>query len=310
MGVLLDGVPPGVSIAPSDFLDDLNRRRGGTHPGTTKRSETDTPTILSGVFEGQATGAPLLISFENADVDSSSYLPLRDTPRPGHADLVAHVRSGGFRDPRGGGHFSGRLTTGVVAAGVIAKKLVPAAINAVLESVGGRTDIAAAVEEALSNGDSVGGVVQCTVEGLPVGLGEPFFDSVESLIAHALFSIPAVKGVEFGAGFELSRMRGSAANDQIIDASGKSATNHSGGVSGGLTNGNALSVRVAVKPTSSIRQTQQTINLRTAEATEISVQGRHDACIALRVPVIVEAMVALVLADLLMVRTAQQVDDR
>jgi len=305
VGVLLDGVPPGIVIGSEDFRLDLERRRGGLSPGTTTRKEADVPQFVSGVFEQRSTGAPLLIRFPNADVDSRSYAKHVDTPRPGHADLVARHRFAGFADPRGGGHFSGRLTVGIVAAGVVAKKILgEARVTAKLVSVGGRSDIAACVEEALAAGDSVGGLVECQVEGLPVGLGEPFWDSVEALLSHALFSIPAVKGVEFGAGFALAGMRGSVANDPLLDAHGRSSSNHSGGVTGGLTNGNPLVFRVAIKPTSSIKRAQQSVRLSTNEVTEVTVEGRHDACIALRVPVIVEAMTALVLADLLMLQNA------
>ena len=309
VGVLLDGVPPGLPIVEQDFLADLERRRGGQSVGTTTRREADVPQFVSGVYQQRSTGAPLMMRFPNADVDSGSYAKQREVPRPGHADFVAHHRFAGFADHRGGGHFSGRLTVGIVAAGVIAKKLLgEARVSASLLSVGGRRDIAACIEEAFAAGDSVGGLVECQVERLEIGLGEPFWDSVESLLAHALFSIPAVKGVEFGSGFDLSGMRGSAANDALLDVSGKSATNHSGGVSGGLTNGNAVVFRVAIKPTSSIRRPQQSVRLSTNVATEITVEGRHDACIALRVPVVVEAMTALVLADLLLLRRAAACD--
>ncbi len=301
VGVLLDGCPVGLPLSEEDFGPDLERRRGGGAPGTTPRREEDRPRIESGLFEGRTTGAPLLLLIQNADVDSSAYDALRHTPRPGHADWVAREKFGGFADPRGGGHFSGRLTAALVAAGVVAKKAIaPVRVDARLLEVGGEADAAAAVSRALAEKDSVGGIVECRAEGLPAGLGEPFFDSVESLIAHAAFAIPAVKGIEFGAGFASARMRGSQCNDEILDAGGTTRTNHAGGVNGGITNGNPLIFRVAVKPTSSIPRPRKTVDLRTGKTVEITVGGRHDACIALRVPPVLEAAAALVLADLLL----------
>lgn len=301
VGVLMDRVPAGLPLAPGDFESDLARRRGGSKPGTTPRRESDIPLLKSGTFEGKTTGAPILFFFENADTDPSAYEEFRHTPRPGHADWVALQKFGGFADPRGGGHFSGRLTTGLVAAGVIAKKLIdPADIHAEVIEAGGSRDVRAAVAAALAEGDSVGGLVECRVTGLPPGLGEPFFDSAESLLAHATFSIPAIKGIEFGDGFALARMRGSQSNDALVDASGHTATHHAGGIHGGLTDGNEVVFRVAVKPTSSIAKPQRTVDLRTGEPADLSVRGRHDACIALRVPPVIEAVAALVFADLLL----------
>lgn len=300
IGAAIDGCPAGVPLVPGDFEPDLARRRPGAK-GTTPRREADVPRLLSGVFEGRTTGAPLLVWFDNADVRSSAYDKLRSTPRPGHADLVARQKFGGFNDYRGGGHFSGRLTAALVAAGTVAKRLMPEVrLETTLVEAGGSTDVEAAVEAALRAKDSIGGVVECRVTGVPLGLGEPFFDSAESLLAHAVFAIPAIKGVEFGAGFAASRMRGSESNDEIVDASGRTRTNHAGGINGGITNGNELVLRVAVKPTSSISRTQRTVDLESGEQVELEVTGRHDACIALRVPVVLEAAVAIVLADLLM----------
>jgi chorismate synthase len=303
VGVLLDGVPAGIPLSAQDFLPDLERRKGGTK-GTTARKEEDAPPIKSGVFNGKTTGAPILILIENKDVDSSAYEKLKDTPRPGHADFVARQKYGGFNDYRGGGHFSGRLTAALVAAGVVAKKMIaPAKAEAEVVEAGGAKDakgMEKAIDEALESGDSVGGVVECSVMGLPLGLGEPFFDSVESLLSHAAFSIPAIKGIEFGAGFGASRMRGSECNDAILDAEGRTATNNAGGINGGITNGNELVLRVAVKPTSSIAKPGKTVNLETGGRVPVAVSGRHDACIALRVPVVLEAAVAVVLADLML----------
>lgn len=301
VGVLMDGVPAGLLLAPGEFESDLARRRGGSAPGTTPRREADVPLLKSGLFEGRTTGAPLLILFENANADSSAYEELRHTPRPGHADWVAAQKFGGFADPRGGGHFSGRLTAGLVAAGIVAKKLIaPIQVRAKVIEAGGSRDVPGAVAAAQEDGDSVGGLVECRVTGLSAGFGEPFFDSVESLLAHAVFSIPAVKGIEFGDGFALATMRGSQANDALLDASGRTATRHAGGIHGGITDGNDVLFRVAVKPTSSIAKAQRTVDLRTGEGAELCVRGRHDACIALRVPPVLEAVTALVLADLLL----------
>jgi len=301
VGVLIDGCPAGLRLSADDFTADLERRRATRQAGTTARKESDLPLLKSGIFEGRTSGSPLLILFANQDIRSSDYEKLKDTPRPGHADFVAYHKFGGMNDHRGGGHFSGRLTAALVAAGVVAKKvLAPVHIQAELREVGGSTAIQDQVAQALKAGDSIGGIVECQVNGLPVGLGEPFFDSVESLLSHVIFSIPAVKGIEFGAGFLAARMRGSECNDQIINASGKTATNNAGGINGGLTNGNPLIFRVAVKPTSSISKIQSSIGLRTGEQSTLQVQGRHDACIALRVPVVVEAAAAIVLLDLML----------
>ncbi len=300
IGVLIDGCPAGLSLSAADFAMDLERRKSGAK-GTTARKEEDIPLIKSGVFNGKTTGAPILILFENKDSDSGAYGKVMVTPRPGHADFVARRKFGGFNDYRGGGYFSGRLTAALVAAGVIAKKLLHVVkIDAKVLEVGGSKEIQKAVEVALKKGDSVGGIVECRVSGLPAGLGEPFFDSVESLISHAAFSIPAVKGIDFGAGFASAKMHGSECNDEIVNAEGKTRTNNAGGINGGITNGNELVFRIAVKPTASIAKAQHTVNLETGKMEEIIVGGRHDACIALRVPVVLEAASAIVLADLML----------
>ncbi len=301
VGVTIDGCPAGIPLGVDDFEDDLSRRRSGAF-GTTNRAEADVPQIISGCYNGHTTGAPITIIFENEDVRSDDYERFRTTPRPGHADFTATKKYKDFNDIRGGGQFSGRMTLPLVAAGVVAKKILsPVNIYALLEEVNGHFlgDIEAAVAEAVAEGDSVGGIVSCTAEGLPVGLGEPFFDSVESLISHLLFAIPGIKGVEFGAGFEAANMKGSEYNDVIIDLEGHTSDNNTGGISGGITNGNALSLRVAVRPSASIAKSQKTIDLNTGQMVDFQVGGRHDACFALRVPVIVEASVAIVLADLM-----------
>jgi len=301
VGILIDGCPAGIHLADDEFSRDLGRRRGGGE-GATTRKEPDIPFIKSGVFNGRTTGAPILILFENRDIYSSDYENIRYKPRPGHADFTAYRKYGGFNDYRGGGHFSGRLTAGLVAAGVIAKKILhPVKIEALLSEAGGSKEIEGATASAMRENDSIGGIVECRASGLPIGLGEPFFDSVESLISHIVFSVPAVKGVEFGAGFLCARMRGSECNDEIMNMEGKTKTNNAGGINGGITNINELLFRVAVKPTSSIPAKQHTIDLRSGETVELSVGGRHDACIALRMPVIIEAVTAVVFADLMLI---------
>ncbi len=300
VGVVVDGVPAGLPLEPEDFMADL-RRRWPQKIGVSSRREPDRPEIKSGLYRGKTTGAALMILFSNQTQKSSDYLALENLPRPGHADFAAWHRFGGFNDPRGGGPFSGRLTVGLVAAGVVAKRIIaPIKVEAWLSEAGGSEDIETAVAEAWKAKDSVGGLVICRAKPMPVGLGEPFFDSVESLLAHLIFSIPGIKGIEFGRGFELSRMKGSEANDIIIDRRGRTMTNNNGGVTGGLTNGNELYLRVAAKPTPSIGRPQPTVDLRTGEKKVIEIKGQHDVCLALRLPVIVEAAVACVLADLLL----------
>ncbi|HRX31658.1 MAG TPA: chorismate synthase [Tenuifilaceae bacterium] len=301
IGVIIDGVPVGIKLSEADFLSDLARRKPSAK-GTTSRVEDDIPELLSGVFNGFTTGAPIGVMFRNKNVKSEDYEEFAKHPRPGHADFVALKKFGGYNDNRGGGHFSGRLTLALVAAGVIAKKIVePIKIKASVLEVGGIKDFEKVVEEAVLLNDSVGGIVECTANGVPVGLGEPFFDSVESTISHLAFSIPSIKGIEFGAGFSAAKMKGSEHNDLIVDTNGKTGTNHVGGVVGGITNGNPLQFRVAVKPTSSIGKPQQTVNLESGKVEELVIPGRHDACIALRMPVILEAITAIVLADLMAV---------
>ena len=302
VGVNIDGCPAGLSLDVQDFLPDLERRKGGTMKGTTPRQEDDLPIFKSGVFNGKTTGAPITIFFENKNIRSGDYEKLRAIPRPGHADFVAHQKFGGHEDYRGGGHFSGRLTLPLVSAGVIAKKLLrDITITSSITEIGGDTDIEKGLQKAIDEKDSVGGIVECRVLGLPIGLGEPFFDSVESLLAHAAFAIPAVRGIEFGTGFAAARMYGVQHNDAILDTTGQTATNHAGGIVGGITNGNELILRIAIKPTSSTPKVQHTLNWETGETEDFSVKGRHDLCIALRVPPVLEAITAIVLVDLMYV---------
>ncbi len=308
VGVTLDGCPPGIPLAEEDFLPDLERRKPGAK-GTTPRKEEDLPEIISGCFRGHTTGAPITILFRNTNIKSSDYDNLVKTPRPGHSDFVAWKRYHGFNDHRGGGHFSGRLTLALVAAGVVAKKMIdPVAVDAKLIKAGGREDIEKAIEEALQEGDSLGGLVECRAGNIPLGWGEPFFDSVESVISHLAFAVPAIKGIEFGSGFQAAAMKGSQHNDPILDETGRTASNNAGGITGGLTNGNELVFRVAVKPTSSISIAQKTFSVETGKVETLEVKGRHDACIALRVPVVIEAITAVALADLKMLYRAQQIN--
>ena len=303
IGVVLDGVPAGLELSEQDFEQDIQRRKSGAK-GTTPRKEEDKPQIVSGVFEGHTTGAPLTIVFKNMNTKSSDYELFAAMPRPGHADLTAALKWDDCQDPRGSGHFSGRLTLPVVAAGVVAKKVLQDAtmlddtpfsgIEAQIVEMGD-------LDEAMNEGDSVGAVIECTVPDIDPGYGEPFWDSVESQIAHAVFAIPGVRGIEFGDGFMASKMRGSEHNDPI-GPDGRPLKNGAGGVNGGITNGAPIVFRVAFKPTSSIRKAQQTFNFATGEMDTLQVPGRHDVCFALRAPVVVEAMTAIVLADLVLMK--------
>ena len=336
IGVVLDGVPAGLELSPEDFTQDILRRKSGAK-GTTPRIEADAPRIVSGVYEGVTTGAPLTIVFENTNTMSGDYSLFAAMPRPGHADLTAALKWDDCQDPRGGGHFSGRLTLPVVAAGVVAKKILQdatmldetpfAGVNAHIVELGGiprkaagadesasesssdetaehlsqmPTEWQAAIAAAIKEGDSLGAVVECTVPEIDPGYGEPFWDSVESEIAHAVFAIPGVRGLEFGDGFAAAAMKGSEHNDPI-GPEGRPTKNGAGGVNGGITNGAPLKFRVAFKPTSSIRKPQQTFNFVTGQVDTLEVPGRHDVCFALRTPVVVEAMTAIVLADLVLI---------
>lgn len=301
VGIVIDGCPAGLSLSEEDLLTDLERRKGGKQKGTTPRQEADYPFFKSGLFNGKTTGAPITILFENNNTRSEDYNKQRSIPRPGHADWVAHQKYGGHEDYRGGGHFSARLTTGLVAAGAIAKKLMQGiTIHAAVTEIGGEADLEKGLQKAIDAKDSVGGLVECRVNGLPVGLGEPFFDSVESQIAHIAFAIPAVKGIEFGTGFAAAKMFGSQHNDAIENMDGKTRTNHAGGVVGGISNGNELVFRIAIKPTASTPKEQNSLNWETGQAENFSVKGRHDLCVALRAPVILEAATAVTLLDFLL----------
>ena len=313
IGVTLDGVPAGLELSEQDFEQDILRRKSGSR-GTTPRIEADQPQIVSGVFEGHTTGAPLTIVFRNTNTHSSDYSLFSAMPRPGHADLTAALKWDDCQDPRGGGHFSGRLTLPVVAAGVVAKKILADAtmldetpcneISARIVELGGVENSVQwqqAIDAAIKEGDSLGAIIECTVPDIDPGYGEPFWDSVESNLAHAIFAIPGVRGIEFGDGFKAAAMKGSEHNDPIAPE-GRPSKNGAGGINGGITNGAPILFRVAFKPTSSIRKAQQTYNFAKQEMDTLEVPGRHDVCFALRAPVVVEAMTAIVLADLVVCR--------
>ena len=316
IGVVIDGVPAGIPLTREDFLPDLARRKSGAK-GSTPRREDDLPEIVSGVFDDCTTGAPVTIVFRNHNTRSGDYSTFREIPRPGHADFTASVKHNFFNDIRGGGHFSGRLTLTLVAAGVVAKKLIgPIRIEARITELGGiprerlncppgmEFGVPGApplcdrlIEQTMEEGDSVGGVIECICTNVPIGLGEPFFDSLESQLSHLAFSIPAVRGIEFGDGFAAAAKKGSQHNDCYIDKDGKTATNGAGGINGGISNGNPIVFRIAVKPTSSISKKQVSFNFISEQMEEFSIKGRHDACIALRCPVIVEAIAAIAFAN-------------
>lgn len=303
VGALLDGCPAGLSLVPGDFVQDMDRRRAGDL-GTTGRHEKDGVAILSGVLDGRTTGAPILLSIANEDAHGGDYADVCRVPRPGHGDLPAFHRYGGFNDRRGGGHLSGRLTAALVAAGVVAKKALHTMTDSVhctarLIHVGGegrREFFERRIGRAMEEGESVGGVVEGCVDGLPAGVGEPFFDTLDGLIAQAMFAIPGVKGVEFGLGFDFVRLGGNATKDEILGLDGQLRCNHSGGVDGGLSNGNPVVFRVAVKPAVSFGRLES-VDYATGEPATIQMAGRHDTCFARRVPVIVEALSAIVVLD-------------
>ncbi len=336
IGVVIDGLAPGIPVNEDNISKKLSLRRPWGRVSTSRR-EDDAFRIVSGVFNGFTTGTSLCILIPNKDTDSSKYSSLSRTPRPGHADYTAFCKYHGYQDYRGGGHFSGRITAPLVAAGaIISDALKAKGINigthiseiagikdtsfgntvsdsclemlnnslfAVIDGEKGK-EMTAAIELAASQGDSVGGVLETAVTGLPAGVGEPWFDSVESILSHALFSVPGVKGVEFGAGFEMAKMRGSVSNDAFRYEDGKivTSTNNNGGINGGITNGMPIVFRTAVKPTPSVFISQNTVDLKTGENTALSLAGRHDPCIVHRARVVVDSVTAIALADLLCTR--------
>lgn len=336
IGCVIDGLPAGERIDMNALQAFLTRRAPGANPWSTPRKETDTPEFLSGLVENVTCGAPLAAIIRNTDTRSQDYAELRDVPRPGHADYAAHVRYGGHQDTAGGGHFSGRLTAALCIAGGICKQLLERKniyIGAHLSSVGSVSDTsydptALSVETLLLTanrpfpvldeaagkemqneirvareaGDSIGGVIECAAVGVPAGVGDPLFDGMENRIARIVFAIPAVKGVEFGAGFEVARMRGSENNDAFfMDGSAvHTRSNHAGGILGGITNGMPILFRAAVKPTPSIAREQESVSLSRGENARLAVRGRHDPCIAPRAVPVMEAALAIALTDALL----------
>jgi chorismate synthase len=328
IGTLIDGCPAGLPLGEADLQPDLERRRPGRSAVSTPRNEADQAEILAGVFNGHTTGAPLCLVVHNQDTDSSKYEALKNTPRPGHADYVSYIKYGGYGDYRGGGRFSGRITAGLVMAGVVAKKLLSGAgveITAYTVAIGGiEADAASykdykgapanevncpdeaaaarmieAIRRARQDGDSLGGVIEVKALGVPPGWGEPVADTLDGELAKAFFAIPAVKGVEFGAGFKSVAMRGSQNNDPFVMEGGQvaAATNNAGGILGGISSGMPVVARLAVKPTPSIGREQKTVDLDSMSEATIKIEGRHDPCIVPRAVVVAEAVMAIVLCD-------------
>jgi chorismate synthase len=332
VGVVVNGCPAGLPLSEADIQKDLDRRRAGNTSASTSRKEEDRVEIFSGVFNGFTTGAPVCLLVRNRDTDDSEYKKIKSKLRPGHADLTARIKYGGFNDWRGGGMFSGRLTAAFVMAGAIARKLIGiigievmahtvaiGGIKAKQASIGdikkkavkdslfcadarAAVKMAALIEKVKKEGDSLGGVIEGIAVNVPAGLGEPVFDTLEGDLAKALFAVPAVKGVEFGSGFGAAFKRGSENNDPFVIKNGKvvTATNNAGGISGGISNGMPLAVRVAVKPTASIATEQKTVDIDAMKETTIKVGGRHDVCIVPRAVPVVEAMMAVTLCDFAM----------
>jgi len=329
VGVIIDGCPAGLAITEEDIQRELDRRKPGVGMAATVREEEDRAEILSGVFNEKTTGAPICLLVWNKDVDSSEYERIRFLLRPGHADYTAFIKYGGFNDFRGGGRFSGRITAGFVLAGAVAKKLLslisieilahtieiggiraePKGFDKIKENVAqnplrcadlvAAEEMARVIERVKAEGDSVGGIIEGIALNVPVGLGEPVFDTLDGELAKALFAIPAVKGVEFGSGFSAAGRRGSENNDPFTIKDGKvvTVTNNAGGILGGISNGMPIVVRVAVKPVPSIAKSQETIDIKKMENTTLSVKGRHDVCIVPRAVAVVEAMMAVTLCD-------------
>ena len=332
VGIIIDGCPAGLPITEADIQSEVNKRKPRVGMGATERVEEDKVQILSGVFNGMATGAPICLLVWNKDVDSTAYEEARFLPRPGHADYTAFMKYGGFNDFRGGGRFSGRITATFVMAGAVAKKLLnligvevlahtieiggiraePKGIDEIKQNVEqnpvkcadlkAAEEMVRAIEQAKEEGDSIGGLIEGIALNVPVGLGEPVFDTLDGELAKALFAIPAIKGVEFGSGFSAAGKRGSENNDLFTVRNNKieTMTNNAGGVLGGISNGMPLVVRVVVKPTSSIARSQQTVNLKSMESTSLAVKGRHDVCITPRAIAVVESMMAVTLCDFAM----------
>jgi len=332
VGVIIDGCPAGLPLTEEDIQKEVDRRRPGTSVASTTRAEEDKVEILAGTFSERTTGAPICLLVWNRDIDSSEYEKTELLPRPGHADYTAFIKYGGFNDFRGGGRFSGRITATFVMAGAIARKLLnligvevlahTVEIGGVKAAIKGLDEIRASVEtdplrcadpkaakemarvieKARDEGDSVGGIIEGIALNVPVGLGEPIFDTLEGDLSKAMFAIPAVKGIEFGSGFAAARKRGSENNDPFTIKNGKivTTTNNAGGILGGISNGMPIVLRVVVKPTSSIARSQETVDMQKIQTASLEVKGRHDACIVPRAVPAVEAMMAVTLCDFAM----------
>lgn len=327
IGVMIDGVPAGKKINLDELQTFCDRRKSGKDVYSTPRKEADKINVLSGILNGFTTGAPISVVVENQSQRSADYESLRSVPRPSHADFPASIKFSNYNDICGGGHFSGRLTLPIVIAGGIASQIllqtqqiiIKAYVNSpkngisyknksideiLLEDFGNgvNEDMLNTIATARKDGDSIGGIIECVTSKMPIGLGEPMFDSMESYISHILFSIPAVKGVEFGSGFDIAAMKGSEANDQycVDNKQIKLLTNHNGGICGGLTNGNNLALRVAIKPTPSISKEQNSVNLTNSENVKLTIKGRHDACIVPRAVVVIESAVAVSIMEMIL----------
>ncbi len=329
IGIVIDNCPAGLAITKADIQSELDKRKPGASTLATARKEEDKVEVFSGVLNGHTTGAPICLLVWNKDIDSGAYRKSKFLPRPGHADYTAYMKYGGFNDYRGGGRFSGRITAGFVMAGAIAQKLLGSiGIEVLAHTVeiggivaqqkdfgeirenitknqvgcadpGAAHEMITAIKKAKEKSDSLGGIIEGIARNVPVGLGEPVFDTLEGELAKALFAIPAVKGVEFGSGFSAARKRGSENNDPFTVSDGKivTTTNNAGGILGGISSGMPIVVRVAVKPTSSIAKGQQTVNMKDLESASLEIKGRHDACIVPRAVAVVEAVMAVSLAD-------------
>ncbi len=302
IGITIDGMPPGILISEEDLQKQLDKRKPGKK-GTTSRKESDKPEIISGIFNKRTSGMPITVIWKNEDARSEDYEKNYNHYRPGHADFTASQKFKGFNDYRGGGHFSGRMTLALVAAGYFARLIIPdCLIKARIDSIGGEKNYFRLLEESEKQGDTLGGTVLCTADNIEIGLGEPFFYGFESALSHLLFSIPGVKGVEFGDGFEGTQKKGSDFCDHIISKTGETSSNHNGGINGGITNGNQIKVRVAFKPSASLQRAINTFNAETGKIEPLRTGGRHDSAYILRTPIIVESVVAVVLADFFLMK--------
>lgn len=335
IGIVIDGIEPGVEINLENIKKDMERRAPGRNNLSTQRKEEDVPEILSGIFNGITTGSPISMIIRNKDKKSRDYSKIKDIMRPGHADFPGYVRYNGFNDYRGGGHFSGRITAPLVFAGALAKEILKGrgiVIGSHIKQIGSvkdsyfdslnlsEEDLKSLLDKELpvidtekiedikkeilfykNEGDSIGGIVECAIVGLEAGVGNPFFDSLESIIAHLAFSVPAVKGIEFGSGFNFANMKGSEANDEyfIKDGLVKTYSNNNGGITGGISNGMPVIFRAVIKPTPSISKEQKTINIKNMKDEILSVGGRHDPCIVQRALVVLEAIAAISILDLI-----------